>query len=180
MKRPVLVPILLAYFAMALSASAQVVPSATGSRSSLSAGGLVLAVEPDYAGGVTAEASPNRLIGVGGFVDYRMSRWVQLEAEGRWMHWNQYLGINENTYALGMREPIHTYGSLTPYGKAMMGFGTGSFLAGRAALYAFGGGADYRLKKRLFLRADFDCQYWRVTPTLHPYATSIGLSYRIF
>jgi hypothetical protein len=165
---------------MAMAASAQVVPSATGSRPSLSAGGLAMAAQPDYKGGQTAEASSYYLFGVGGFVDYRMSRWIQLEAEGRWQRWNQYLGISENTYAIGLREPIHTFGRVTPYGKAMIGFGTGSFLTGRAALYALGGGADYRLNKRFSLRADFEYQRWRVIPVLHPYAAGIGIVYRIF
>jgi len=180
MKRTALLLILLALFAMALSASAQVVPSATGRRPSLSAGGLALAAQPGYAGGTTAEASPYRLFGVGGFVDYRMSRWLQLEGEGRWQRWNQYLGISESTYAVGLREPIKTFGRITPYGKAMIGFGSGSFLTGHAAIYALGGGADYRLNKRFSVRADFEYQRWRVTPTLHPHAGGIGISYRIF
>ena len=180
MKRTAFILILLALFAMALAASAQVVPSAKGSRPSLSAGGLAMAAQPNYAGGFNAEASPYYLFGVGGFVDYRMSRWVQLEAEGRWQRWNQYNSISENTYALGLREPIHTFGRVTPYGKAMIGFGTGSFLDSRAALYALGGGADYRLNKRFSLRADFEYQRWRVAPVLHPYAAGIGIVYRIF
>jgi opacity protein-like surface antigen len=181
MKRTAFILILLALFAMAMAASAQVVPSAKGSRPSLSAGGLAMAAQPDYENGIITSSS-NHLGGMGVFVDYRMSRWVQLEAESRWQIWNQdqSQSIHENTYALGLREPIHTFRRITPYGKAMIGFGSGSFLTGRAAMYALGGGADYRLNKRFSLRADFEYQRWRVTPTLHPYAADIGISYRIF
>jgi hypothetical protein len=173
--------------AVLLPACAQVVPSATGSRASLVVGGFASAGQPDYAGATNssgqaiASTSPYRLYGMGAYVDYRMSRWVQLEGEARWLNKNQYLGINENSYSIGLREPIRTFGRFTPYGKALIGLGSGSFLTGHAAMYTVGGGVDYRLNKRFNVRAfDFEYQQWNVTPTLHPYTASVGLSYRIF
>ena len=169
-------------------AMAQVAPSATGSHTSLSAGGLFTVTQPDFDPNLTTitndgvVTSSNHLYGIGGFVDYRMSRWVQLEAEGRWERWNQTQGytINENQYAIGIRDPIHTFGHITPYAKVMAGLGTANFLTGRAALFSYGGGMDYRLTKRISLRADFEQQSWRVTPTMKPYTGAIGFSYRIF
>lgn len=165
---------------------AQVAPAATRSGLSLSAGGEASAFQPDYADGATAQTSPNRIYGIGAYVDMRFTRWVQIEAEGRWSRFNQYeldgQKNGEDTYQVGPRIPIHTYWGLTPYGKFLFGLGGGSFLGGHSTVLTYGGGVDYRLSKRFTLRAfDFEYQDWRVDPThLSPYGGSVGLSYKIF
>ena len=167
--------------AAALSARAQVAPAATKSGLSLSAGGLGSVFQPDYAGTYVAQTSPNRLYGVGAYFDLKFSRWVQLEGEARWLRFNQYQGINENSYLIGPKVPIHTFHGWTPYGKVLVGIGDGSFISGQAGALAFGGGVDYQLTHRLTLRAfDFEYQRWSVAPTLWPYGGSVGISYRIF
>lgn len=165
----------------AVSARAQVVSSANGRKLKIYAGGEGSVFQPDYAGRGIAETSPNRLYGVGAFVDLDFSRWVQIEAEGRWANWNQYANNGEHTYMIGPRVPIHTFKRFTPYGKFLYGMGSGAFLTGRTSAYAFGGGVDYRLSRKLSLRAfDLEYQKWSVTPTLYPYGGSVGLSYRVF
>ncbi len=157
------------------------VPAATSNSFTLTAGGLGSAFQPDYAGEGIAQTSPNRLYGFGAYVDARFTRWVQLEAEGRWLRFNPYLGINENDYLIGPRIPIVTFHRVTPYGKFLVGMGNGSFLTGSTFVLAYGGGVDYRLSRRFTVRAfDFEYQQWQVTPTLHPYGGSVGLSYKIF
>jgi hypothetical protein len=147
----------------------------------LYAGGEGSMFQPDYAGQGIAQTSPQRLYGIGAFVDADFNRWVGIEAEGRWLHWNEYAGISQNTYMIGPRVPIVTYKNLTPYGKFLIGMGSGSFLTGRTTAFAYGGGVDYRLSRKFNLRIfDFEYQNWRVSPTLHPYGGSVGLSYRIF
>jgi hypothetical protein len=171
------------FFAVgALFARAQVAPAATSRGMSLSAGGEGSAFQPDYDGKGFAETSPNRLYGIGTYVDMKFTRWVQIEGEARWLHYNEFLGISQTTYQIGPRIPIHTYRKFTPYGKALWGFGTGStWLNGHATVLTFGGGVDYRLNRKFTLRAfDFEYQQWRVTPTLYPYGGSVGLSYKIF
>jgi opacity protein-like surface antigen len=164
-----------------VSARAQVVPAATSNSFSLTAGGLGSAFQPDYAGEGIAQTSPDRLYGVGAYVDAHFNRWVQLEGEGRWLRFNTYLGINENTYLIGPRIPIVDFHHISPYGKFLVGMGNGSFLTGSTFVFAYGGGVDYRLSRKFTLRAfDFEYQQWQVTPTLHPYGGSVGLSYRIF
>lgn len=165
-----------------VSAHGQVVPSATDRVFNVRAGALVSAFQPDYAGGGIAYTSPQRLYGVGAFVDVRLSRWVQPEAEIRFLKFNEYLGIDENTYLIGPRIPIMTFHKVTPYGKFLVGFGTGSnWLTGTAFVTTFGGGVDYRLSRKFTLRAfDFEYQRWNVTPTLWPYGGSAGLSYKVF
>ncbi len=137
--------------------------------------------QPDYAGQGVAQTSPFALYGMGAYIDARFTRWVQIEAEGRWLHWHEYAGINENTYLIGPRIPIHTFYGFTPYGKVLVGWASGSFLSGRATAVAYGGGVDYQLSPRFTLRAiDFEYQQYHVSPTIWPYGGSIGLSYKVF
>jgi len=137
--------------------------------------------QPDYTGQGVAQTSPNRLYGIGAYVDADFTRWIQIEAEGRWLKFNQYNGIDQNTYMIGPRVPIIEYRRFTPYGKFLFGMGDGSFLTGKTTTWAYGGGVDYRLNKKFTVRCfDFEYQSWRVTPTLSPYGGSVGISYRIF
>ena len=166
---------------MAAAASAQVVESANARRLRIYVGGEGSAFQPNYAGTGVAQTAPNRLYGWGVYADANFNRWLQLEAEMRRLTFNQYLGITETTYMVGDRIRIAQYKRFTPYGKFMVGLGSGSFLTGRAMTYSYGGGVDYRISKRFLLRA-FDVQFqnWQVTPSLHPYGASVGLSYRVF
>ena len=181
MKHSIFALLVLAFSFVTLSARAQVVPAASANNFRLSAGGFGAAFQPDYAGEGIAQTSPNRLYGAGAYVDARLNRWVIGEFEGRWLRYNTYLGINENSYLVGPRVPIVTWHGLTPYGKFLVGMGNGSFLTGNTFVMSYGGGVDYRLGRRFTLRAfDFEYQQWRVTPTLWPYGGSVGLSYKIF
>lgn len=164
-----------------LPATAQVGPSATGHQPKLTAGGFGSIFQPDYAGNGIAEPSPNPLIGIGAYVDYRINRFVGVEAEGNWLHYNQYIGITENTYSIGPKLHIREFGNFMPYGKVLFGTGGGSFLNGRTTVLTYGGGVDYNLSRRWMLRlGDFEFQQWLVTPQLHPYGGSVGLAYKIF
>jgi len=143
--------------------------------------------QPDYAGNAIAQTSPNRLYGVGVYADYRINRWVGIEAEGRWLRWNQYywsdasIGNGEDTYSIGPKVPIHTFKGLTPYAKVLVGLGSGSFLDGHSTVLTYGGGMDYKLGKKFTLRTfDFEYQQWMLTPTLYPYGGSVGIGYKLF
>ncbi len=186
MKRSILAIFCVATSLATVSVRAQVVPAATSSTFHLSAGALGSLAQPDY-NGINATESSNRIYGPGAYVDVHFSRWVQVEAEGRWLRYNQlvnlYLphGNGENTYLIGPRIPVGTFHRITPYGKFLVGFGNGSFIAGNTFVMAYGGGVDVRLSHRFTLRAvDFEYQEWRVTPTLWPYGGSVGISYKIF
>jgi hypothetical protein len=147
----------------------------------LTVGGFGSMFQPDYAGNAITQASPNRLYGMGVFVDYKINRWVGIESEGRWLHFNEYLGINENTYQIGPKVPIGTFKGLTPYGKFLIGYGGGSFLNGHSTVLTYGGGVDYRLSRKFTLRAfDFEYQQWTLTPTLYPYGGSVGIGYKVW
>lgn len=176
------------------SVRSQVVPSATGSGLQLSAGVFGSVLQPDFPApcpppnnSITCVGtSPNRVYGLGTYVDLRLSRWIQFEGEGRWSRFNSATwGNSEDTYLIGPRVPIHTFHKMhaTPYAKFLVGLGRASgFLDPPNTLaLAYGGGLDLRLTKHFTLRAfDLEYQQWRVTPTLYPYEGSVGLSYRIF
>jgi hypothetical protein len=180
MKRSTVASACIFFLSAALSLYGQVVPAASTSSLSLDAGGLGAVFQPDYWGTGAASTSPNRLYGVGAYTDVRFSRWVQIEGEGRWLHFNEFLGINQNTYLVGPNVPIATFHKVTPYGKFLVGIGSGSFLTGHSFVLAYGGGLDYRFGRRFNVRGDFEYQQWRVAPTLWPYGVSAGISYRVF
>ena len=170
-----------------LRAHAQVEPSATRSQFALSAGAIGSVFQPDYAGNGVPENDANPLFGPGAYVDVRLRRWVQFEAEGRWLRFNQYQNIYEDNYLIGPRIPIKRYGKFPPYGKALFGWGKMNFqynfAYGRFTDIALGGGVDYDLTRRISIRAiDFEYQLWPnwINGTLKPYGGSVGVAYRIF
>jgi hypothetical protein len=183
MKRSTVASLCFFFVFAALSLRGQVVPSASSGALSLDAGGLGSVAQPDYAAQGVAQTSPNRLYGAGTYVDAHFSRWVNIEGEARWLTFNEYLGINEKTYLIGPRVPIGTFKRFTPYGKFLVGFGSGSFINGHSFVMAYGGGLDYRLSKRFTIRcADFEYQQWPINSavTLWPYGGSVGISYKFF
>jgi len=198
MKRSILALLCFAFSSVALvSAHSQVAPSATERVFSVRVGGLASAFQPDYAGEGDAQTGPQRLYGVGAYVDARFTRWIQPELEMRWGRFNEWTcdnecsGIDENTYSLGDRIPIKTFHKFTPYGKVLAGIGNGSWLTGTALVITYGGGVDYRLNRKFTIRcADFEYQQWPVTSAnllggttsfnVWPYGLSAGMSYRIF
>ena len=181
MNKSIVVLLSLVFFFATITASAQVTEAGYGSRLKLYAGTEGSMFQPDYAGRRVAEAGPQALYGVGGYVDADFTRWIQIEAEGRWLPFNQYKGNSESTYMIGPRVPIIEYKRFKPYGKFLIGIGGGNFLSGKVAGIAYGGGLEYRLSKKFTLRAfDFEYQNWYGGTSLKPYGGSAGISYRLF
>jgi len=183
MRRSIFALLFLACSSIAIvSLHSQVAPAGIQRVLDVRVGGFGSVFQPDYAGEGIAQTSPNRLYGAGAFLDARFTRWIQPEAETRWLRFNEYLGIDENTYSFGERLPIvENWHRFTPYGKLLVGVGDGSFLTGSCFVLTYGGGVDIRLSHRFNLRAfDFEYQQWHVTPTLWPYGGSVGVSYRVF
>lgn len=189
MKRSLVVSVFCLLCAGALNVHAQVAPSATRPQFTLNVGALGSLFQPDYAGNGISQTASNRLLGPGAFVDVRLRRWLQLEAEGRWLRFNEFADIREDNYLIGYRVPIRDrdYHGFTPYGKALVGYGKMNFqynfAYGRFADIALGGGVDYRLTRKISVRAfDFEYQMWPnwINGTLKPYGGSVGLAYKVF
>ena len=173
----------------AAALSAQVTPTAYRGQLSLTAGGIGSGFQPDYAGGGVAEASPNWIFGFGAFADLKMTRWVGIEGEMRWLRLNSYVNITEDNYLIGPKVPIHEFTryGITPYGKALFGLGRMNFeyneAYGRFADIAIGGGVDMKLSERwIFRPVDFEYQFWPnwINGTLKPYGVSAGIAYKVF
>ena len=202
MKRSILALFCVASSLAIVSVRAQVVPAATSSTFHLSAGALGSLAQPDY-NGIQATDSSNRIYGPGAFVDIHFSRWVQVEAEGRWLRIPTFIDSNENqsNYLIGPRVPIKQFGKFETYGKVLIGLARMTFPAqnpfnyttGRFTDLAFGGTVDYKLNRRWSIRAiDFEYQDWpkfipkdptvanSPSTSLQPYGISVGVGYRIF
>jgi hypothetical protein len=181
----------------AVIARAQVDPAATSRRVSITAGGLASLFQPDFSDDWTdascgycepvAVAGNQPLFGVGAYVDVKLARWVQIEAEGRWQRFNQYDGIHQDNYLIGPRVPVYQFWKGTVYAKALGGFSKMTFdpsgSHGTFTTYAFGGGVDVKMTKRLSLRVpDLEYQYWPSwgNSSISPYGVSVGVGYKIF
>jgi opacity protein-like surface antigen len=117
----------------------------------------------------------------------KFKRWVQLEAEGRWLRFNQYGGISQNNYLIGPRVPVLHFWRSSIYAKALGGYAKMNFDSfgnkGTFTDLAFGGGMDVNLTKRISIRAaDFEYQYYPKwsNSTLSPYGASVGIGYKLF
>ncbi len=163
-----------------LRATAQVVPTAHEGPFALYAGGFGSYWWPKY-------PTQQQLYGIGAFTDIQFRRWVQIEAEARWLRFNEYQGAYQDNYSVGPKVPIHRFGKIQTYGKFLLtdtkinyanGYGYGHFLD-----YTFGGGADVKLTSHLRLRAA-DFEYHYVTnyfgTNIQPYGISVGLAYRVY
>jgi len=175
----------------ALSASAQAVHSANKSPFSLTVGGTISVFQPDTRLSIPDKSSAENIFGPGVYVDLKVNRWIQLEAEGRWLRFSLDSPVSglhqdgQDNYLVGPRFPIHRFGKITPYAKALYGYGRLPFSthydsSSPNSLLAYGGGADYRLTKRISIRpVDFEYQQWIGLP-IHSYGASAGVGYRIF
>jgi hypothetical protein len=172
-----------------VAARAQAVPSATTGQFSITAGATASIFQPDYLGSTIAQSNGQDirygLAGIAAFADLKFKRWVQLEAEGRWLQFNinQVLAtdpngnpvltneVTERTYLAGPRVPLHRFGRTTPYVKALVGVGRTSLnpdlltISGTKDFggfaQAYGGGIDYRLSKHINIRIiDAEYQMW--------------------
>jgi hypothetical protein len=93
--------------------------------------------------------------------------------------------INETSYQVGPRFLYH-HRKFTGYGKILFGratiTNTENNLSSSYNMYSFGGGLEYKLRRRINIRVvDFDYQQWpNFEPhTLSPVAITFGASYII-
>ena len=184
MKRPISLLFCLVFVSASALASAQVGPSGIHRGFLLNAGGEASTFQPDYDGNIrngATESSPYRLFGPGAYVDARFTRWIQIEAEGRWLRFNEFENIGQSTYLIGPKVPIVEFHRWTPYGKFLIGWGSGAgWLSGKATVLTYGGGVDLKLSRSFTVRPfDFEYQDWRTTPAIWPNGFSAGISYRI-
>ena len=127
-----------------------------------------------------------RMVGVTGFVDLDARSPFGVELEGRWIEWNHTAGVHVETYSMGPRYHKN-FGKLQPYAKGLLGYGDFNFpynlATGRYLMVTGGGGIDYHLTNRIYLRAaDVEYQYWPqfTFGAMSTFSVSTGMRVRIF
>lgn len=113
--------------------------------------------------GDTLGYGSRKMLGVGAFVDGDSTSHVGIEAEGRWIEFHQRANVHAETYSIGGRYHF-VFGRLEPYAKGLAGFANFTFpynyAQGRYLVVTAGGGADYRLTRRISFRAEAEYQDW--------------------
>jgi len=127
-----------------------------------------------------------KMVGVTGFVDLDSRRFFGVELEGRWIEWKQTANVHAETYSIGPRYH-RNLGNLQPYVKGLVGFGDFNFpynlATGRYLMVTAGGGFDYHLTNRIYLRAaDVEYQSWPqfTFGAMSTFSVSTGLRVRVF
>ncbi|MGH9599537.1 MAG: outer membrane beta-barrel protein [Terracidiphilus sp.] len=135
---------------------AQVAESGNQGGLKLSAGGTASAYAVQY--------GQRKLLGFTAFVDAGTTRRFGLVAETTQMLWHQTDNVHLATYSAGARYHFD-FGRFQPYAKGLVGEGEFNFPYNYATGHYFvvtgGGGLDYRLTRRIWVRAaDFEYQDW--------------------
>jgi opacity protein-like surface antigen len=103
-------------------------------------------------------------------------------------------GLREDTAEGGVLYTWRRYAKIHPYAKFLIGFGSMDFPAGDAytrtgvpythdtrTIYAPGGGLEYRLMRKVDVRADYEYQFWPDflghPHALNPNGISVGATY---
>jgi hypothetical protein len=165
-------------FCLAGMAQAQTVPAGDE-------GGLAI-----WAGasgsGYYVQYGERKMVGVKAFVDADTRRRLGIEVEGQWVEFRQSAGVHIETYSIGARYHF-SVGRFQPYVKGLAGFGDFNFpynlATGRFLVATAGGGIDYRLSRKIEIRA-VDCEYqnWPkfTFGNMTTLSVSVGLRMRIF
>jgi hypothetical protein len=186
-----LAPAVLLLFAV-LPAIAQVPPGAQE-------GSLPLAVGAGFSNYYT-EMFQKRMDGATVWADWTFQhvparlRGIGLEAEVRDLDFGQPHGFPMRQFTAG-GGPIYTwrhFRNLHPYAKFLVDYGSMNHLqdfgfpawykSDKWAIYAVGGGGEYRVWRNVWVRADYEYQFWKVefynpNSYLDPNGITIGASY---
>jgi hypothetical protein len=184
--RPICWAVALAAGLLVGSARAQVVPSATGPHA-LWVGGEYSNIHASFPTG-----SNQRLWGIGGFADYRLTDHIGVVAEARFLRFNSFYGDSEDNYLGGARYLTKRFGKLQPYAQGLAGLGRIQYPfgipAGRYFAIAPGAGASYSIARKWSVRGEYEYQLWLNWPNIPgvptqsftPNGFHAGIAYRLF
>lgn len=131
-------------------------------------------------------------MGPGIYGDFNYHLWrnfsIGAEGEARFLDYHLVSGVSEQNFLIGPRLTYLTRRRFVPYVKVLAGvsrFHYPTFISTQSytyTTYAFGGGLDIHLTRRIIVRpADFEYQHWNFPPTgLTPWAFSVGAAYTVF
>ncbi|MFP5204422.1 MAG: outer membrane protein [Acidobacteriota bacterium] len=166
-------------FGITTPARAQVAAAGDKGGLTLSAGALGSGAWLQYGG--------RKMLGLTAVVDADTRRRIGVEAEARWLEWRQTANVHAETYSIGARYHFDFKTRFQPYAKGLIGEGYFNFPynlgSGHYLVLTAGGGLDYRLNRRIYIRAaDFEYQDWPqfTYGNMTTAAVSAGLRVRIF
>jgi len=168
--------------ALTATARGQVAPSAEAGGLAISAGGT--------GSGFYLQYGERKMLGISGFVDVDTRRRIGVEAEGRWLEFNQTANVHAETYSIGPRYHMN-FRKFQPYAKGLVGIGDMNFTynlgTGSYLVVTAGGGVDYHLSHRIYIRAaDIEYQIWPqftyggTTSSMTSVGISAGIRVRVF
>ncbi len=173
----------LAFFSLAATAASAQAVHAGVQQADLLAGVEYSNFTPNY--------GPDRMSGIGTFVDADWRRGFGAEAEIRFLEFGGYGGQSQKTYLIGPRAFFLPNSRWRPFGKFLFGGGWVTYPSpiGHGSYFAMapGGGLDYILSRRWRLRAEYEYQIWPSAPhvvggpgpSLKPNGASAGIIFRI-
>jgi opacity protein-like surface antigen len=172
----------------ALPVVSQIVPSATQGGIPITVGAAFSDYYTDFSAwesGITAWADWNS------FGDSRLTRGLGVELEGRDLNFHRTgdnANLREQTGGAGPLYHWRHFDRIQPYGKFLVGFG-GIYFSNRPgdlythdtrAVFAPGGGAEYRVWRMVSIRGDYEYQFWPDFfhyHTFNPYGITVGATY---
>ena len=140
-----------------------------------------------------------RMIGVSAWADYSIFHGLGIEVEGTSLFANKpnprapgnpkfYGGLKEETVQGGLIYKYHPVFHLRPFVKALGGVGRIDFpntnpfyTQENSALYSVGGGLEYKVWRTVYLRGEYQYQWWKSfrsgSQTLNPSGFTVGATY---
>lgn len=175
------------FFVAAFPAFSQVAPAASG-------GGLPLVVGAGFSDFYTdwnrRITGPTLWVNWNFYSGPRLLHGFGIEAEGRDLNYGRTgsdAKLRQDTIAGG---PIYTwrhYHNFHPYGKFLMGYGSIDFNINAPhyshdsrTVFAPGGGVEYRVSRNVWVRGDYEYQFWTDFfnhHALNPNGLTVGVSY---
>ena len=175
------------FIAAALPLSAQSNPAAVEGRWPIIAGGGLSWFNVDY-----PNVSSSYMEGPALWADWVRipfaPRALGLEAQWRKLNMNPPSAapqLRTNSFMGGPTYTV-TLSRLAVYGKGTVGYGTvdfppfGAYRHDTRTIYGFGGGAEYRAGDSIWVRADYEYQWWPnlfAQDGMHPNGLTFGLGY---
>jgi hypothetical protein len=178
------------FVAVAVPVFSQVAPAATEGGLPLTVGVGVSDYDLDFCCGT-------RMVGISAYVDWDLFilpgvlKNLSIQAEGNAIDFGppaRMPNARQDTGLVGVKYTYRRFRNLQPYGKFMGGIGSVDFTQPLVpyythdtfAVFAPGGGVEYRLWRRVWVRGDYEYQFWEHTfgpRDLNPQGFTIGASY---
>ena len=176
----ILPAVLLAFLlGMAGTVHAQVVQAADRGGLMISVGGT--------ASGNYLQYGERKMLGVSGFADFDTPRSLGIESEASFLMFHQTANVHDEVYSIGPRYHRNIGWKLQPYAKALVGLGEFNFpysyAQGSYLVITPGAGIEYRLSRRIHIRAvDFEYQLWPqfTFGSMSAASVSSGIRVRVF